>query len=347
MTEQSAKIAECKKQTHNPFSSLKTKLCSAHLPKPSCFSKIAVNKTIDRLDESKTSNKQFSSNSEQKHYDSTKAKQKEDGDKKYVIISECKSEKQSPKKHHKTCRKSIFSKSTGFLVEEQKKASRGLSSNLRIKICDSPLSNTEYFLETDSSNEYESETGIPKSPTLFISGVSISRTPEPKSTGVNFIQAGRSSRSSSFSIPLPLSSCSLNISSTSLNNYSSLPPEPYTPSLVKSCTPITSRSNLQTPSTSPSRSITENGKTRSANEPEREREMFRFPKSSTDGALSSVLHVQESNLSSDDFHEALFLLERSQVRDSKRRKKSKKREKGEKGEKGEKDEKKEDQSSVL
>lgn len=35
--------------------------------------------------------------------------------------------------------------------------------------------------------------------------------------------------------------------------------------------------------------------------------MFQFPKSPTDGALSSVLHVEESNLSSDDFHEALFL----------------------------------------
>lgn len=57
----------------------------------------------------------------------------------------------------------------------------------------------------------------------------------------------------------------------------------------------------------------------------------RFPKSSTDGALSSVLHVQESNLSSDDFHEALFLLERSpKTRDSKRRKKSKKKDKDDK-----------------
>lgn len=69
-------------------------------------------------------------------------------------------------------------------------------------------------------------------------------------------------------------------------------------------------------------------KSKSANEPERDREMFHFPKSSTDGALSSVLHVQESNLSSDDFHEALFLLERSpKTRDSKRRKRSKKRDK--------------------
>lgn len=69
--------------------------------------------------------------------------------------------------------------------------------------------------------------------------------------------------------------------------------------------------------------------------------MFRFPKSSTDGALSSVLHVQESNLSSDDFHEALFLLERSpKTRDSKRRRKSKKKEER-------KEERKEDSSSAL
>ena len=65
-------------------------------------------------------------------------------------------------------------------------------------------------------------------------------------------------------------------------------------------------------------------KSKSASEPEREKEMFKFPKSSTDGALSSVLHVQESNLSSDDFHEVLFLLERSPKCGVKRKKKSKK-----------------------
>ncbi|KAF7276531.1 hypothetical protein GWI33_010111, partial [Rhynchophorus ferrugineus] len=74
-----------------------------------------------------------------------------------------------------------------------------------------------------------------------------------------------------------------------------------------------------------------------------------FPKSSTDGALSSVLHVQESNLSSDDFHEALFLLERSpKTRDSKRRKKSKKKEKEDRKDKEKEREKEtEDISSVL
>lgn len=167
--------------------------------------------------------------------------------------------------------------------------------------------------------------------------------------GISLIQggSGRQSRSSSLSVPAPLSSCSLSVSSSSLNNSASLPPEPFTPSLVRSTTPASSRSNVTTPHGSP-RSGKDNGKSKSASEPEREREMFRlflytissylnnafsnrFPKSSTDGALSSVLHVQESNLSSDDFHEALFLLERSpKTRDSKRRKKSKKKDKEDK-----------------
>lgn len=303
------KIVECKKQTHNPFASLKAKLCSAHLPKSSYLTRIAVNKSIGLL-----------SNSE--------SKIKKNCD---IIKDErSKSAKHSPKsiKHH--CRESSFSKSTGFLLEDQRK-----TCNLRIKICNNSDSDRKnHTLETDSSNEYESETGIPKSPTLFISGVSISRTPEPKSPGMILISGGRQSRSSSLSVPVPLTSCSLNISSTSLNN--SLPPEPFTPSLVRSTTPTSSRSNLSSPSNASPKK--ENAKSKSANEPEREREMFRFPKSSTDGALSSVLHIQENNLSSDDFHEALFLLDRS-PRDSKRRKKSKKNK--------EKEEKKEDVSSVL
>ncbi|KAH0812293.1 hypothetical protein GEV33_010496 [Tenebrio molitor] len=309
------KIVECKKQTHNPFASLKAKLCSAHLPKTSYLTRIAVNKSIGLLSSSDHKVK--------KNCDILKGEK-------------CKSEKHSPKsiKHQKCCRDGSFSKSTGFLLEDQRK-----SCNLRIKICNSPDSKCRksHTLETDSSNEYESETGIPKSPTLFISGVSISRTPEPKSPGMILISGGRQSRSSSLSVPVPLTSCSLNISSTSLNN--TLPPEPFTPSLVRSTTPANSRSNIPSPSnTSPKKE--NNAKSKSANEPEREREMFRFPKSSTDGALSSVLHIQESNLSSDDFHEALFLLERSpKTRDSKRRKKSKKNK--------EKDEKKEDVSSVL
>lgn len=278
------------------------------------------------------------------------------------------------------------------------------STGLRIRICKYPNNasvsgtivtnaNNGRQLETDSSNEYESETGIPKSPTLFISGVSISRTPEPRSPAIvttssgitTNCSVGRQSRSSSLTVPPPiplappLSTAILGSSSTSLNNTTttvhSVSPEPQPPLMLKSsspvnlnsvCATVTNNNVVITPpplppllpspgspvsissprSGAPSPILTSgNGssigisssttqpssttttKSKSASEPEREREMFRFPKSSTDGALSSVLHVQESNLSSDDFHEALFLLERSPKGgggSSKRRKKSKK-----------------------
>ncbi|XP_066998592.2 uncharacterized protein [Anabrus simplex] len=290
--------------------------------------------------------------------------------------------------------------STGSsLLEAHRKAFKAAggkaagSSGLRIRICKSPnasssgVTDSGRQLETDSSNEYESETGIPKSPTLFISGVSISRTPEPRSpalvvaaaTAAAASVAGRQSRSSSLTVPPPpplappLTSTVLTSSSASLNATAatlSSSPEPQTPLLVKSSTPVNftssctassgnslvitpppllplipppsspvsstaSRSGAPSPVLTPGNSATtvpsssgptNQTKSKSASEPEREREMFRFPKSSTDGALSSVLHIQESNLSSDDFHEALFLLERSPKGSgsSKRRKKSKK-----------------------
>lgn len=370
------RVAECKKQTHNPFASLKAKLCSAHLPKTSYLTRIAVNKSIGLLSDHNKVKKNCdisihnnNSQSENDVIDSSSI-----GINESFQNGECKSEKHSPKfisKYSSTCcKQSSFSKSTGFLLEDQKKSCKGISSNLRIKICknsDAKCGSKNHTLETDSSNEYESETGIPKSPTLFISGVSICRTPEPKSPGLILLSGGRQSRSSSLSVPVPLTSCSLNISSTSLTNTititkagavvssnnniiisngsggNNLPPEPFTPSLVRSSTPAAPPSNRASAGSSPSRTSKDGAssaggnKSKSASEPEREREMFRFPKSSTDGALSSVLHIQESNLSSDDFHEALFLLERSpKTRDSKRRKKTKK-----------KDEKKEDASSIL
>lgn len=155
-TETVAKLSDCKKQTHNPFASLKAKLCSAHLPKSGYLSRLAVNKSIGLLGDSKS-----------KH---SMDDPPESSSKKY-IVTECKSEKHSPKKAQKYGRRSCFSKSTGFLLEEETKMGRGNSSNLRIKICASPESKCKsHTLETDSSNEYESETGIPKSPTLFISG---------------------------------------------------------------------------------------------------------------------------------------------------------------------------------
>lgn len=340
-TEPISKPEDSKK--HNPFASLRAKICSAHLPK-NYLTRIAVNKSIGllsdikRKDGERASGDEVRRNSDQNLRGKSKLVQLQNG-----------TETHSPKslKHQNSIDHTGFSKSTGFLVDTRRRCksscSRNVTSKLRIKICKCPDAKCgkTHILETDSSNEYESETGIPKSPTLFISGVSISRTPEPKSPGISLISSGRQSRSSSLSVPVPLTSCSLSISTSSLNNVS--PPEPFTPSLARSGTPAASRSNLHhaSPKGSPARSGSnkENAKSKSASEPEREREMFRFPKSSTDGALSSVLHVQESNLSSDDFHEALFLLERSpKTRDSKRRKKSKKKDK---------EERKEDASSAL
>lgn len=315
----STDVPKPEEKKHNPLATLKAKICSAHLPKTSYLSRIAVNRSIGLLSDSKNQNERRNSD-HAVHFKENSSK----------------SDKGSPKslKQKSKHKEPIFYKSTSFLFDSphknyNKQCTSG-RSNLRIKICkNSP--EPKHALETDSSNEYESETGIPKSPTLFISGVSISRTPEPNKTPTAMSmsissQNGRQSRSSSLSVPATVSS-TLNISSTSINNLTDNQAIITTSS---STTTTTATSKLQTtPNTSPSRTNNkENGKSKSASEPEREREMFRFPKSSTDGALSSVLHVQESNLSSDDFHEALFLLERSpKIRDSKRRKKSKKKDK--------------------
>ncbi|KAF5274146.1 hypothetical protein FQR65_LT04544 [Abscondita terminalis] len=334
-----------KVKSENKFLSLKTKLCSTHLPKNNCFTKLAVNKSIDLINqlkvEERTEKIKTQDNVERSSDHNIVFKQNVSCQRSNVS---CKDREISNILKLKSNHEANISKSTSFLLETYAKVpnAKPCSSNLRIKICKNPTPKCikTPAIETDSSNEYESETGIPKSPTLFISGVSISRTPEPKSPGLSIVSNGRQSRSSSLSVPVPLSSCSLNTSSNSLNN--SLPPEPYTTS--SACSNLTnSRDNLLTsPKHSPSGTFSaENTKSKSASEPEREKEVFRFPKSSTDGALSSVLHVQESNLSSDDFHEALFLLERSpKTRDSKRRKRSKKKEK-------EKEERKEDVSSAL
>lgn len=240
------------------------------------------------------------------------------------------------KKLEETGEKTLQPRNMNPIMEAHRKAFRAAggktpSSNLRIRICNkSPPKEGEKEkrpLETDSSNEYESETGLPKSPTLFISGVSISRTPEPKSPAL----AGRQSRSSSLTASLPppplsplLPSLSVAHLKGSLNSLNSLG---LSFLRRKSQEPTSNtKAEFSSSSDSPLHKQKDNPKSKSASEPEREREMFRFPKSSTDGALSSVLHIQESNLSSDDFHEALFLLERSPKSNqgSKRRKRSKK-----------------------
>lgn len=174
-------------------------------------------------------------------------------------------------------------------------------------------------LEGQGSNEYESETGIPNSPTLYISGVSICRSPEPRSPKVHH----REVRSPSLTLPLcctpePRPRLEGRLDTSPLPIYSrsrsSSLVVPSSSSLSPRVCARTSGASLHlsslslqaTRATSPFLTG-ELRVSRSASEPEKGRLVFQFPKSPTDGALSSVLHVEESTLSSDDFHEALFL----------------------------------------
>nr|CAD7260701.1 unnamed protein product [Timema shepardi] len=161
---------------------------------------------------------------------------------------------------------------TSSLLEEHRKAFKAAggkasgSGGLRIRICKSPNGpgscgqGNNRQLETDSSNEYESETGIPKSPTLFISGVSISRTPEPRSPAAvatvvtSSSVVGRQSRSSSLTVPTPpsVAPAMLGSSSASLNTTLASTSEPQTTlvrtsSPVKVASPSTSSNMLTTP----------------------------------------------------------------------------------------------------
>lgn len=372
---------------------------------------------------------------------------------KVLLLGSEKNLNEAHKKAFKAAGGKIFNKKDSKSAHSSKECINKSNSNLRIRIAKSPV-------VTDSSNEYETDTGIPKSPTLFISGVSISRTPEPCASASNkekkspehkstkfspvsknltcsqnknnsspilnlipaskeleserrmnfsgveenlffaeqvsdkFLNCSRQNRSSSLTVPKPdvqkdsikknlnvscgaILSCNIekklpnrkgscqilsssprnSIAAFRQNNKDGIKDDPsdrecifnfsgfankesggahdqVKKSLVffKSPTqnsglPECTESNENYRSVSVDGNLSEavkSGKSKSASEPEREREMFRFPKSSTDGALSSVLHVQESNLSSDDFHEVLFLLERSPKHGSKRKKKSKK-----------------------
>lgn len=136
-TEPTPKCTETKKQNCNPFATLKAKLCSAHLPKTSYLTRIAVNKSIGLLSESK--NKKSYESNEKKFADESNVSRSQDCDDNTVIMrkcilgSECKSEKHSPKKHQKSCKRNSFSKSTGFLLEEQKRVCKGKSRFLQFQ----------------------------------------------------------------------------------------------------------------------------------------------------------------------------------------------------------------------
>lgn len=149
-------------------------------------------------------------------------------------------------------------------------------------------SHSEDSADNDISADIESDTGIPKSPTLFISGVSISRTPETKSP-----VPGRQLRSASLTVPKfmlkPL------FKGTSADNLTS----------CKECNVVHSNKahSYQT-------LFSEDRMCASANMADKNKCVFTFPKSMTDGELFSTLHIDRNKSSSDDFHEALFLMRR-------------------------------------
>lgn len=149
-------------------------------------------------------------------------------------------------------------------------------------------SHSEDSADNDISADIESDTGIPKSPTLFISGVSISRTPETKSP-----VSGRQLRSASLTVPKymlkPL------YKGTSADNLTS----------CKECNVVHTNKahSYQT-------LFSEDRMCASANQVDKNRCVFTFPKSMTDGELFSTLHIDRNKSSSDDFHEALFLMRR-------------------------------------
>lgn len=135
-TEEVAKVSDCKKQNLNPFASLKAKLCSAHLPKSSYLTRIAVNKNIGLISDTKT--KKYGEACDKPDFDKPSQSPKHHEEhsspvRKYVVGSECKSEKQSPKKHQRSCKRNSFSKSTGFLLEEQRRSCKGNATPRKIK----------------------------------------------------------------------------------------------------------------------------------------------------------------------------------------------------------------------
>ncbi|KAK6633139.1 hypothetical protein RUM43_012883 [Polyplax serrata] len=409
-----------------------------HCPERASTGKIKNNKCVNPCHSRSTTK---SATALEHMNDSEKQLISTDMSKKLLFVGSEKNINEAHKKAFKAAGGKIFNKKGSKSAHSSREGVNKSNSNLRIRISKSPS-------VTDSSNEYETDTGIPKSPTLFISGVSISRTPEPcgstsvkekkspehkKTSGLKsltriegknnsspmlnlippttenvdmsievptldgnalpsenliipdkFLNCGRQSRSSSWTVPRAdvhkdsikktlNASCGAILSSNAekklsgrkcgngqiVDSFSTRntqirkdndrkkesdecvfnfpgfcqPREPGNVHESKVCFKTLDRTessdgNENYRSISIEGNLADSaktsGKSMSASEPEREREVFRFPKSSTDGALSSVLHVQESNLSSDDFHEVLFLLERSPKHGSKRKKKSKK-----------------------
>lgn len=189
-----------------------------------------------------------------------------------------------PKRLSKIGKTAALDTSDETLEKESKATAVPSKPELNIKI-EKFSSHSEDSADNDISADIESDTGIPKSPTLFISGVSINRTPETKSP-----VSGRQLRSASLTVPKymlkPL------YKGTSADNLTS----------CKECNVVHTNKahSYQT-------LFSEDRMCASANMADKNKCVFTFPKSMTDGELFSTLHIDRNKLSSDDFHEALFL----------------------------------------
>lgn len=184
--------------------------------------------------------------------------------------------------------------------------------------------------DEEPSNQVIPRSGIPRSPTLFISGVAISRTPEPEGDagkgggdGRHFdcdsgsINQSRTGRSSSLTAGAIASDASrldqlqrgLSKSAGRLNRTTFVMNKPNgTKSKRKDVGRRLTMPSLlcvsanRSPFSPPSPHFV----SRSACEPLRETEVFQFPKSPTD--LKTVLLVSEDDVDKRDaFHEGLFL----------------------------------------
>lgn len=160
--------------------------------------------------------------------------------------------------------------------------------------------------------------------TTYISGVAISRTPEPgahSSQGVldGSTKSGRGNRSSSLTTAVlpgmlqnhPLErGLSKSAGRLSINNYvakdGSCRPKKRRHDIRRLTMPALLCSDNCEASFSPFPSASPRIISRSACEPQRDKEVFQFPKSPTESQLSTVLLVRDCN-QRDAFHEALFL----------------------------------------
>jgi len=197
------------------------------------------------------------------------------------------------------------------------------------------LFNFENILPTPMDEQVSSDQGIPRSPTLFISGVAISRTPEPPELPdsahlaielMAATAATRTGRSSSLTATTFASDASrmnavptaeqlgggrgLSKSAGRLNRTSfgmNTGTKSKRRDAVRRLTMPSLLSVSGMGNRSPFPSASANYVSRSACEPAREKEMFLFPKSPTGGDLKTVLLVGEDDDNRDGFHESLFL----------------------------------------